>query len=91
MASIPTAALVVAGGLKIRQGMLMGENRLLLPGGECPLVLDDALANFDDERAGYALETIRDIARKRQVLLFTCHSREGERLSGKPDVNVIKL
>ena len=34
MASIPTAALVVAGGLKIRQGMLMGENRLLLPGGE---------------------------------------------------------
>ncbi|MBR5381075.1 MAG: AAA family ATPase [Oscillospiraceae bacterium] len=64
---------------------------LLLPGGECPLVLDDALANFDDERAGYALETIRDIARKRQVLLFTCHSREGERLSGKPDVNVIKL
>ena len=33
-ASIPTAALVVAGGLKIRQGMLMGENRLLLPGGE---------------------------------------------------------
>ena len=34
VASIPTAALVVAGGLKIRQGMLMGENRLLLPGGE---------------------------------------------------------
>ena len=33
-ASIPTAALVVAGGLKIRQGMLMGEDRLLLPGGE---------------------------------------------------------
>ena len=34
VASIPPAALVVAGGLKIRQGMLMGENRLLLPGGE---------------------------------------------------------
>ena len=34
MASIPTAVLIVAGGLKIRQGMLMGENRLLLPGGE---------------------------------------------------------
>lgn len=34
VASIPTAALVVAGGLKIRQGMLMGEDRLLLPGGE---------------------------------------------------------
>lgn len=34
IASIPTAALIVAGGMKIRQGMLMGENRLLLPAGE---------------------------------------------------------
>lgn len=34
IASIPTAALIVAGGMKIRRGMLMGENRLLLPAGE---------------------------------------------------------
>ena len=34
IASIPTAVMVVAGGMKIRQGMLTGENRLLLPGGE---------------------------------------------------------
>lgn len=64
---------------------------LLLPGGECPIVLDDALANFDDERAACALDTIREIARKRQVLLFTCHTRESAMLAGAPDVNVIKL
>lgn len=34
IASIPTAALIVAGGMKIRQEMLMGEDRLLLPAGE---------------------------------------------------------
>ena len=34
VASIPTALLIVTGGLKVRQGLLTGENRLLLPGGE---------------------------------------------------------
>ena len=34
VASIPTAILIVTGGMKVRQGLLTGENRLLLPGGE---------------------------------------------------------
>ena len=44
----------------------------------CPLILDDALVNFDDERMGYALEVLKDISAKRQVILFTCHTREAE-------------
>lgn len=44
----------------------------------CPIVLDDALVNFDDQRLMPALELLGDLARKRQILLFTCHGREGE-------------
>ena len=50
---------------------------LALPEGKsCPLVLDDALVNFDDERMGCALELLKDIAKERQVILFSCHDRE---------------
>lgn len=45
----------------------------------CPLVLDDALVNFDDGRTVPALELLHDLSRRRQILLFTCHDRE-ERL-----------
>lgn len=50
---------------------------LALPeGASCPLILDDALVNFDDERAGRAIALLVAIARERQVILFTCHERE---------------
>lgn len=51
----------------------------LLLGGDAPLILDDALVNFDDRRAALALQVLRDEAKQRQILLFTCQSRE-ERL-----------
>ncbi|MGM9608005.1 MAG: ATP-binding protein [Oscillospiraceae bacterium] len=65
---------------------------LVLPGDDAaPLVLDDALVNFDDERLGLALELLRDLAQKRQILLFTCQSRERLRLTGAPDVRITRL
>jgi len=52
--------------------------RLALPGDEtAPLVLDDALDAFDDTRMALALDCLRTMAEERQVLLFTCHGREG--------------
>jgi len=42
----------------------------------CPIILDDALANFDDERAKYALELLSEIALYRQIIFFTCRERE---------------
>lgn len=42
----------------------------------CPIVLDDALVSFDGERMVQALELLKEIAQKRQVVLFTCHERE---------------
>ena len=49
---------------------------LTAPGA--PLVLDDALAAFDGERCVRALEYLQDAARERQILLFSCHSREAD-------------
>ena len=46
----------------------------LLPNG--PLVLDDALVRFDDKRLEAAMDILKDEAKDRQVLLFTCHNRE---------------
>ena len=46
----------------------------LMPGA--PLVLDDALVRFDDERLKAAMEVLREESKDRQVILFTCHSRE---------------
>ena len=46
----------------------------------CPLILDDVMLTFDDTRAKRALELLQDLARERQILLFTCSGREEELL-----------
>ena len=47
--------------------------RLALPEGEpCPLIIDDALVNLDETRLKQAMELLKEIARERQVILFTC-------------------
>ncbi len=43
---------------------------------EAPLVLDDAFARFDDDRLAAAMEILREEAQTRQVILFSCQSRE---------------
>ena len=63
--------------------------RLALPQEDpCPLILDDVLLTFDDERAKHALEFLLELARERQILLFTCSGREREllRSMGKEEV-----
>ena len=80
-----------AGGLQPRRALALSQGtadqlylavrlaacKLVLPQEEpCPLVLDDALANFDDSRAALALECLEELGEERQILLFTCHSRE---------------
>ncbi len=43
-----------------------------------PLVLDDALVNFDDKRMAKALDYLNEVSKERQVILFTCQTREAE-------------
>ena len=52
---------------------------LALPDGEpCPLILDDALVNLDDERLEQAMKLLGEIAKERQVILFSCRKPEAE-------------
>jgi uncharacterized protein YhaN len=49
---------------------------------EAPLVLDDAMVRFDDKRLETALHILKQFAQNKQVILFTCQSRE-KRLQGE--------
>lgn len=48
----------------------------LMPGA--PLVLDDVLVRFDDDRMRAAVAILRELAQTRQVVLFTCQGREND-------------
>ena len=48
--------------------------RLTVP--DAPILLDDALCAFDDSRMALALEALKEMGAERQILLFSCHSRE---------------
>ena len=62
---------------------------LVLPSAKsCPIILDDALVNFDDERCKYALELLKEMARYRQIILFSCHGREALFLKDSPNVHI---
>ena len=64
----------------------------LILGGDdpCPIVLDDALANFDDCRCRRALEVLLDMAKERQIIIFSCHTREADMLEGTQGVKIIR-
>lgn len=45
---------------------------------DAPLILDDALVRFDDKRMKAAVGILRDMAKDKQVICFTCQGREEE-------------
>ena len=51
---------------------------------EAPLILDDALVRFDDERMHSAMEILQEMSRKKQILLFSCQQRETACLADAP-------
>ena len=56
-----------------------------------PIVLDDALVRFDDERCRAALELLLEESKSHQILLFTCQHRESAYLSGRDGVTFLSL
>ena len=56
-----------------------------------PLILDDALLTFDDDRLHAALDYLLEESEKRQVLLFTCQKREGAYLNGHKNVTLLAI
>ncbi len=47
---------------------------------DAPLVLDDALVRFDDQRMKAAVEILKETAKQKQVICFTCQGRVAEAL-----------
>ena len=41
-----------------------------------PLVLDDVLVRFDDDRLALAMDILKEESEHKQVILFTCQTRE---------------
>jgi uncharacterized protein YhaN len=56
-----------------------------------PLVLDELFVNWDPQRAGRGLSTLRTIGERRQVLLFTCHPEFAERARAEAGALVVRL
>jgi len=78
-------ALLLSGGaaqqLYLAARLAMCE--LALPAQEpCPIVLDDVLDAFDDDRARLAVRCLMQVAARRQVLLFSCHTRDEDLAEG---------
>ena len=43
---------------------------------DSPLILDDALVRFDQLRMEKAMELLKELSEKHQILLFSCQDRE---------------
>lgn len=59
---------------QIYLALRLAVSRELTP--NAPFLLDDALVRFDDARHAAAMEILKEEAEKRQIILFTCQSRE---------------
>lgn len=56
-----------------------------------PLILDDALLSFDEDRLHAALDYLVEESKKRQILLFSCQKREQEYLAERENVTLMAL
>lgn len=57
-----------------------------------PLLLDDLFVHFDEGRLIHTLPVIEDLARTRQVILFTCHAHVAQTITeGIPAAQLLKL
>ena len=65
---------------------------MVLPAEQnAPLILDDALLTFDDERLHKTLDYLVQLGSRRQILLFSCQSREADYLTGRSGVHILNL
>ncbi|MBR4098624.1 MAG: AAA family ATPase [Clostridium sp.] len=99
-AAVQTGAILPRSSLCLSRGTVdqlylavrLAVYQLCLPGPErAPILLDDALAAFDDERLALALELLTELGRKEQILLFTCQSREKTYLADREGVTLVTM
>lgn len=93
-ASVSREVLYLSGGTvdQIYLALRLAICDMVLPADRpCPIILDDALINFDDERLASALDLLKDISKERQVILFTCQQRERDYFSDDAEVHLTSL
>lgn len=93
-AAIPRSAALLSQGAadQLYLALRLAISDLVLPADkQVPLILDDAFTNFDDERCAAALDFLSAEAARRQILLFTCQSREAVYLQNRENVHIITL
>ena len=56
-----------------------------------PVVVDEALVNFDPERARLAAESFAQLAETNQVLVFTCHPSTAEMFADAAGAQVVDI
>ncbi|MEA5021013.1 MAG: AAA family ATPase [Gordonibacter sp.] len=75
--------------LALRIALLMTADNV---GRAIPILADDILVNFDARRRMGAVRALAELARTRQVILFTCHEEIVESMrSADPALNVVEL
>lgn len=75
--------------LALRIALLMEADNV---GRAIPILADDILVNFDSARRVGAAEALAELARRRQVILFTCHEEIVETLrAADPTLNEVEL
>lgn len=89
---LPRSALYLSRGTadQLYLALRLAVCRLCLP-EKPPILLDDALTSFDDNRLEAALELLWELSGEQQLLLFTCQKREGEVLASTPGVTKLEL
>jgi DNA repair exonuclease SbcCD ATPase subunit len=70
-----------SGALALAVRLAMAEAYLEGHGGF--IMLDDPLVHFDSDRMAIAADVVRAFSKSTQVLFFTCHDRQAERLEGE--------
>lgn len=88
--ALPRSALALSAGTidQLYLAVRLAVCALTVP--DAPILLDDALAAFDDGRMERALTLLKEMGEKRQILLFSCHSREAAwaRTQGVPVIEL---
>ena len=76
--ALPHSALALSTGTAEQLYLAVRLAVCQLTAPDAPILLDDALAAFDDGRMALALALLKELGEERQILLFSCHHREAE-------------
>ncbi len=73
----------LSGGAREQVGILvrLGLATLIARDRRLPVLLDDALVNSDTRRRNRMVEVLRQVSRRLQVLVFTCHDEDFDHMA----------